>query len=47
MEHETAATRRRDGIPLHRDVVAYLDGLAAELGVPSDVAARASSSPPS
>jgi LDH2 family malate/lactate/ureidoglycolate dehydrogenase len=35
MEHETEQERRRDGIPLHRDVVAYLDRLGGELGVES------------
>jgi LDH2 family malate/lactate/ureidoglycolate dehydrogenase len=35
MEHETERERRRDGIPLHRDVVAYLDRLGGELGVAS------------
>jgi LDH2 family malate/lactate/ureidoglycolate dehydrogenase len=34
-EHETAQERRRDGIPLHRDVVAYLDRLGVQLGVGS------------
>lgn len=35
MEHETEVERRGHGIPLHRDVVAYLDRLAVELGVES------------
>lgn len=35
MEHETEVERRRDGIPLHRDVVGYLDRLAGELGLDS------------
>ena len=33
LEHEIEAERRRDGIPLHRDVIAFLDRLGAELGV--------------
>ncbi|HVR29373.1 MAG TPA: Ldh family oxidoreductase [Thermoanaerobaculia bacterium] len=33
LEHETEGERRRDGIPLHRDVVDFLDRLGAELGV--------------
>jgi LDH2 family malate/lactate/ureidoglycolate dehydrogenase len=37
MEHEAEAERRRDGIPLHRDVVAYLDRLAGELGLESSL----------
>jgi LDH2 family malate/lactate/ureidoglycolate dehydrogenase len=32
-EHETEQERRRAGIPLHRDVVAYLDRLGVEVGV--------------
>ena len=35
MEHESEVARRRDGIPLHRDVVGYLDRLAGELGLAS------------
>jgi LDH2 family malate/lactate/ureidoglycolate dehydrogenase len=35
LEHEMEQQRRRDGIPLHRDVVDYLDRLGAELGVGS------------
>ena len=31
--------RRRDGIPLHRDVVSYLDRLAGELGLDSTLLA--------
>jgi LDH2 family malate/lactate/ureidoglycolate dehydrogenase len=38
MEHEAEAERRRDGIPLHREVVAYLDRLGAELGITSALA---------
>jgi L-2-hydroxycarboxylate dehydrogenase (NAD+) len=38
LEHETEVERRRDGIPLHREVVAYLDRLAEELGLPSRLA---------
>jgi LDH2 family malate/lactate/ureidoglycolate dehydrogenase len=37
-EHETERERRRDGIPLHRDVVAYLDRLGGELGVETTLA---------
>jgi LDH2 family malate/lactate/ureidoglycolate dehydrogenase len=33
LEHEIEQERRSRGIPLHRDVVDYLDRLAAELGV--------------
>ncbi len=33
IEHETKKKRSREGIPLHEEVVAYLRGLAAELGV--------------
>ena len=38
MEHESEVARRRDGIPLHRDVVGYLDRLAGELGLDSKLA---------
>jgi LDH2 family malate/lactate/ureidoglycolate dehydrogenase len=36
-EHETERDRAANGIPLHRDVVAYLDRLAADLGVESSL----------
>jgi LDH2 family malate/lactate/ureidoglycolate dehydrogenase len=42
MEHETEIERRRDGIPLHRDVVSYLDRLGGELGLDSTLLAAAS-----
>jgi LDH2 family malate/lactate/ureidoglycolate dehydrogenase len=41
LEHETELERRRDGIPLHREVVGYLDRLAEELGLPSRLATGA------
>ena len=41
IEHETEVERRRDGIPLHRDVVSYLDRLGDELGLDSKLLAPA------
>lgn len=32
-EHEEAARRQRDGIPLHREVVEWFDQIGAELGI--------------
>jgi LDH2 family malate/lactate/ureidoglycolate dehydrogenase len=42
MEHESEVERRRDGIPLHREVVSYLDRLGAELGLDSELLAATS-----
>jgi LDH2 family malate/lactate/ureidoglycolate dehydrogenase len=42
MEYESELERRRDGIPLHRAVVDYLDRLGEELGLDSKLLAAAS-----